>query len=143
MFHQVPWKKFYCLGWTIIYPGNKFYAQNIFVTKDFVLKEIVSKKREKRHISSLMCFTSLASVDGSTFFLNVNVCLLRENHPTKKFFYIIFISSSFVNKPKVSFSNPFAFRHSTKIIFYQKNSLQTSYAKTSYQIWKLLAVFLR
>ena len=101
----------------------------------------MSKKREKRHISSLMCFTSLASVDGSTFFLNVNVCLLRENIPEKTFFYIIFISSSFVNKPKVSFSNPFAFRHSTKIIFYQKNSLQTSYANTSYQIWKLLAVF--
>jgi len=79
-------KKFYCLGWTIIYPGNKFYAQNIFLTKDFVLKEIVSKKREKRHISSLMCFTSLASVDGSTFFLDVNVCLLREKYPRKKFF---------------------------------------------------------
>ena len=87
------------------------------------------KKREKRHISSLACFTSLASVDGSTFFLNVNVCLLRENIPEKTFFYIIFISSSFVNKPKVSFSNPFGFRHSTKIIFYQKTHFSLAMRK--------------
>ena len=141
MFHQVPWKKFYCLGWTIIYPGNKFYAQNIFVTKEFVLKEMVSKKREKRHISSLVCFYISRFSWWINFFLECECLFAARKLSHKKVFYIIFISSSFVNKPKVSFSNPFAFRHSTKIIFYQKNSLQTSYAKTSYQIWKVLAVF--
>ena len=74
-------------------------------------------------------------------FLECECLFAARKISQKKLFYIIFVSPSFVNKPKVSFSNPFAFRHSTKIIFYQKNSLQTSYAKTSYQIWKLLAVF--